>query len=120
MREADPFLHPVDPGALGLPDYFKIVEKPMDLGTIDKRLRQKGVNAGPPYTNVEDLVKDVHLVVENCYKFNGPDHAISAFARKVEETFDSNMANLPPADVSFFSGKYSAPMTDVRHFRTPS
>jgi hypothetical protein len=29
-----PFLKPVDPEALNLPDYFSIITKPIDLGTI--------------------------------------------------------------------------------------
>ena len=29
---------PVDPVALGLPDYFAIIKQPMDLGTVKKRL----------------------------------------------------------------------------------
>lgn len=33
-----PFHLPVDTASLGLPDYFKIIKKPMDLGTIKKRL----------------------------------------------------------------------------------
>lgn len=32
------FNQPVDPEALGLPDYFKVVKTPMDLGTISQRL----------------------------------------------------------------------------------
>eukprot|EP00096_Caligus_rogercresseyi_P001397 TRINITY_DN1220_c0_g1_i1.p1 TRINITY_DN1220_c0_g1~~TRINITY_DN1220_c0_g1_i1.p1 ORF type:complete len:120 (-),score=40.40 TRINITY_DN1220_c0_g1_i1:314-673(-) len=33
-----PFQSPVDTVALDLPDYFKIVTSPMDLGTIKRRL----------------------------------------------------------------------------------
>ena len=33
-----PFQSPVDTVALGLPDYFKIIARPMDLGTVKKRL----------------------------------------------------------------------------------
>jgi hypothetical protein len=33
-RVAFPFNQPVDPNALGLPDYFDVITKPMDLGTI--------------------------------------------------------------------------------------
>lgn len=32
------FNSPVDPDALGLPDYFEIIKHPMDLGTIRKGL----------------------------------------------------------------------------------
>lgn len=37
-----PFHNPVDPEALGLPDYFNVVKKPMDLGTIKKKVDLQG------------------------------------------------------------------------------
>merc|ERR1712079_308551 len=37
-HHAWPFHFPVDTVKLGLPDYFEIIKKPMDLGTIRKRL----------------------------------------------------------------------------------
>ena len=38
--ESLPFRAPVDPIALGIPDYLDIIKKPMDLGTIEKKLRK--------------------------------------------------------------------------------
>jgi len=32
--ESLPFRIPVDPEALGIPDYLDIIKKPMDMGTI--------------------------------------------------------------------------------------
>ena len=37
-KMAWPFCKPVDSVKLGLPDYFKIIKRPMDLGTVRKRL----------------------------------------------------------------------------------
>lgn len=37
-KNAWPFAHPVDPVALGIPDYHKYVTHPMDLGTVEVRL----------------------------------------------------------------------------------
>jgi bromodomain-containing factor 1 len=33
-----PFLAPVDPVALGIPTYFTIIKRPMDLSTMKKKL----------------------------------------------------------------------------------
>jgi len=32
--ESGPFRSPVDPNALGIPDYFDIIKQPMDFGTV--------------------------------------------------------------------------------------
>ena len=34
-----PFVKPVNAIQLGLPDYFKYITRPMDLGTVTKRLQ---------------------------------------------------------------------------------
>jgi hypothetical protein len=36
-KQASPFLQPVDPIALGIPDYPTIITRPMDLSTIQVR-----------------------------------------------------------------------------------
>ena len=33
------FHEPVNPEKLGIPDYFEIIKKPMDFGTIKEKLR---------------------------------------------------------------------------------
>jgi hypothetical protein len=37
-----PFKQPVDPKALGIPEYFNVVLEPMDLKTIEDNLRKEG------------------------------------------------------------------------------
>ena len=37
-KHAWPFQKPVDPVNLGLPDYFDVVKRPMDLSTIKKKI----------------------------------------------------------------------------------
>ena len=34
-----PFMYPVDPIALNIPTYFEIVKKPMDLTTVEEKLK---------------------------------------------------------------------------------
>ena len=38
---ARPFLKPVDTELLNIPDYLEIIQKPMDFGTIKKKLMEK-------------------------------------------------------------------------------
>lgn len=41
-KNAFPFLKPVDAVALGVPDYYRIITEPMDLGTVEARLQSTG------------------------------------------------------------------------------
>ena len=45
--KAGPFLEPVDPIALNLPDYFDVIKRPMDISTVAKRL-EDGHYGKPP------------------------------------------------------------------------
>lgn len=40
--EAGPFRTPVDPNALGIPDYFEIIRTPMDMSSIRRKLETGG------------------------------------------------------------------------------
>ncbi|KFY08841.1 hypothetical protein V492_05861 [Pseudogymnoascus sp. VKM F-4246] len=78
-----PFLIPVDPVALGIPEYFKIVKSPMDLSTITDNL-----NSGH-YANSKDFEADIRLMFKNCYKFNPPSTAVNVMGQELEAIFNS-------------------------------
>ena len=59
-----PFHTPVDTIKLGLPDYFKIITYPMDLGTVKKRLDNNY------YWCSQECIDDVELMFQNCYRYN--------------------------------------------------
>ena len=61
-----PFYQPVDTIKLGLPDYFKIVKYPMDMGTVKKRLENNY------YWCAQECVDDIKLMFNNCYLYNKP------------------------------------------------
>lgn len=48
-----------------MPDYYKIVQRPMDLQTIRENLRQK------KYQSREEFLADVNQIVENSTVYNG-------------------------------------------------
>ena len=81
------FLNPVDPVALNIPDYHKIIKKPMDLGTVGQKLSRG------EYENAKEFEADVRLIFSNCYKFNPPDHPVHQAGKSVEGVFDSKMAD---------------------------
>lgn len=76
------FMEPVDPVALNIPTYHSIVKQPMDLGTMNDKL-QRG-----EYETAKDFKVDFNLIVKNCVKFNGEDHAVTNAAKELEKIFD--------------------------------
>ena len=100
MKDAVPFLLPVDPIALNIPQYSTIIINPMDLSTVEKKLGGGKIEAGQyqRYANVEEFVADVKLVVQNCVTFNGLDHPVTQMVKRMEEAFDKQMKNMPTAD----------------------
>jgi bromodomain-containing factor 1 len=106
QKDSPPFLHPVDPLALGIPHYPSIVRIPMDLSTIERKLTSSNPSKpdsnpeNPRYFTADEFIADVRLIVKNCCLFNGADHPISAMAKRMEEVFDKQIKNLPlPAEV---------------------
>ena len=80
------FLTPVDPVALNIPNYFKVIKKPMDLARMTEK------NYDGEYKTMKDLEKDMRLIVHNSEIFNGPDHDVSNQARQLEELLKSQLA----------------------------
>ncbi|KAJ3178561.1 hypothetical protein HDU85_005168 [Gaertneriomyces sp. JEL0708] len=76
-----PFLHPVDPVALNIPQYPTIVKRPMDLSTIRKKF-DNGV-----YKDSEDFRSDVDLMLHNCFLFNMPGDAVHEAGKRLESFF---------------------------------
>ncbi|KAI9594839.1 Bromodomain-containing protein [Syncephalis fuscata] len=88
-RDAWPFLQPVDPVALKIPDYPTIVKRPMDLSKVEQQLNNK------EYTHVNDFISDVRLIFENCYLYNGRESDVSIMAHNVEEMFNNQIRKMP-------------------------
>lgn len=74
-----PFRYPVDPQALGIPDYFEIVKKPMDLGTI------RGNILNGKYSDPWEYVDDVWLMFDNAWLYNRKTSRVYRYCTKVSE-----------------------------------
>ncbi|XP_071725582.1 uncharacterized protein [Rutidosis leptorrhynchoides] len=82
MDASEPFNAPVNPVALGIPDYFDVIKTPMDFGTICSNLE-----SGIKYKNSEDVYKDVQYIWENCYKYNKKGDYILELLKRVKKNF---------------------------------
>lgn len=78
------FNTPVDPVELGLPDYFEVVKKPMDLGTIRKKL-ENGC-----YHSLEEFESHVHLTFDNAMLYNPEGSVVYNMAKEMKTKFTSD------------------------------
>ncbi|KAJ5605680.1 Bromodomain [Penicillium lagena] len=92
MHDARFYKVPVDPVALNIPNYPNVIKQPMDLGTVEKKLKAN------EYSSPQGVIDDVALMVQNAQTFNGPDHLVTQEGHKLRATFEKQMANLPKPD----------------------
>ena len=81
-----PFEEPVDPVALDIPDYPKIVKRPMDLSTVHKRLHEGHYNSC-----IQEFVEDMRLIFTNAVLFNDPKHQIYRLAIQCSNLFEKKL-----------------------------
>ncbi|KAI9276566.1 Bromodomain-containing protein [Sporodiniella umbellata] len=87
-----PFLYPVDPVALNIPDYPTIVQHPMDLHTIEQKLNKND------YQSPDEFAADVHLMFDNCYLYNPPQLPIHTMAKQFQAVFEEKWDQRPPIE----------------------
>lgn len=92
MHDSRFYREAVDPIKLNIPSYHTIITQPMDLGTMEKKLK-----AGQ-YPSPQAVADDFALMVRNAVTFNGPEHLVSQEGQKLEATFKKQMLNLPRPD----------------------
>lgn len=93
---SEPFKQPVDPIALGIPDYTEKIKHPMDLSTIKDKLENK------QYESNEDFYNDMKLMFNNCYLYNGEDSPVAQMGKELEKAFEkiyNSTASNPPENV---------------------
>ncbi|KAK4120327.1 hypothetical protein N657DRAFT_636578 [Parathielavia appendiculata] len=80
------FMQPVDPVALNIPTYHKVIKRPMDLQTMTNKL-----SAGE-YTSAKEFEKDFDLIIKNCRTFNGEDHIVYNQALRLQDLYRAEMS----------------------------
>ena len=106
--DASPFREPVDWKALGLFNYPQIIKRPMDLGTVKRKLTEG------KYKTVFEAAEDVRLIWTNCMTYNpeGTDfhklgqHLSSRFEEKYEKLCAKNGGKPSPSKTGGRRKKY--------------
>ncbi|KZV27265.1 hypothetical protein F511_04718 [Dorcoceras hygrometricum] len=76
------FNTPVDAAGLGLHDYFEIIKKPMDLGTVKTRLNQSW------YKSPVEFAEDVRLTFQNAMTYNPKEQDVYVMAQQLSQLFE--------------------------------
>ena len=82
------FNEPVDAEKLGLHDYHTLIQKPMDLGTIKKRLHAK------LYPTPAEFGDDVRLTFTNAMTYNPVGHDVYIMAEVLKGIFEDWWKNM--------------------------
>ena len=104
-----PFREPVNIVALNIPNYPDIIKQPMDLGTVDRRLKSSS------YDKVSDFITDFNLIVDNCITFNGINHNVAAMGLKMRQSFENQMKALPPSSFAVSTKEEKKPTRLKEH-----
>ncbi|XP_050409997.1 uncharacterized protein KIAA2026 [Patella vulgata] len=83
-----PFMEAVDDSHPDTADYYEVVDNPMWL----KRMREKFDKR--LYDSITLFVSDFRVMLENCYRYNGPDHFISKRGQRLEMMLEQKLALL--------------------------
>lgn len=73
-----------------MPDYYKVIKKPMDLRTIKTKLEQN------EYSDPRQVYADFQQIVNNCFTFNPEGSVVREAGKKLKHHFEEKWAGLPP------------------------
>lgn len=86
-RYSAPFLEPLD--IEQRPAYTRAVRQPMCLSRVRAGLDSRA------YAGITEVVRDIRLILENCYRFYGPQHHLTKKALRLETVLEQKLALLP-------------------------
>mmetsp|Transcript_12674 Transcript_12674/g.20416 ORF Transcript_12674/g.20416 Transcript_12674/m.20416 type:complete len:219 (+) Transcript_12674:46-702(+) len=99
--DAEPFRVPVDWKAMGLFDYPRIIKKPMDLGTVKKKIADR------TYKSIPEAADDVRLVWTNCMTYNADGSDFFLLAKSLSKRFEEKYNKLA-ADMQIDASRSAA------------
>ncbi|KAK3104223.1 hypothetical protein FSP39_025438 [Pinctada imbricata] len=82
------FLWPVDDSMPDTANYYEKIQKPMWFNKMKEKFESG------EYETITQFVADFRLMLENCYRYNGPDHFVSKRAQKLETMMEQKLTLL--------------------------
>lgn len=91
LQYCSPFKEPVDWKALNIPTYPKLIPHPMDMSTVNRKIRNQ------EYQTPYQFARDMRLIYQNAQTFNkmgtSTYTASVKFANKFEQEFEQRIIN---------------------------
>ncbi|CAF2892560.1 unnamed protein product [Rotaria sp. Silwood2] len=103
-----PFLEPVSEELA--PNYFSIIEKPMDLSTIQHKITNKVY-----VNNSAEFIRDIELMVANCEQYNGKRSILGRLANRLLHYFKECWTECQP-----ITPQFDDDIDDINHHRDNS
>lgn len=82
-----PFFKPIKSGYVML-SFFQYLMYIFLIFPVKDKFEQRS------YSSITEFVADFRLMLENCYRYNGPDHYISKRGQKLETMLEQKLALL--------------------------
>ena len=77
----DPFLTPVNEKEDHAPNYYKIIQNPIDVQTIEKKLKKGN------YEDFESFDKDIELIWSNSFLYNKKSSVIGKVTKQLQQFY---------------------------------
>ena len=75
--------------ALGIPDYPKVIRRPMDLGTMKRKIESG------QYPSAQAFEGDFKLLIQNCFTYNPPMTPVHKMGDQLQAVFYEKWQQLP-------------------------
>jgi hypothetical protein len=102
------FARPVDPTRDNCPTYFQVIQSPMDLGTVRRKLETD------QYATIEQWRSDMDLIWNNTLAFNGAKSLLSVVAKQLQTHFREISAFLSADIESDWAAKFEKLKTEFQ------
>jgi hypothetical protein len=73
-----------------VPDYYRVIKKPVDFATMKKRLDLK------EYQTPQHFYQDFKLMIRNCFTFNPAGSIVHNAGAELQKVFEDKWKGLPP------------------------
>ncbi|KAK4198093.1 hypothetical protein QBC40DRAFT_95996 [Triangularia verruculosa] len=93
------------------PDYRARIANPVDISSMEKRLRGEGEG----YKTLGDFKRDLNLLVENAVTFNGEGHDVTIQAKGCRHAILDRLSKVPAVEPARPEKKDSIKQHNIRH-----